>query len=88
MIIIYYIIQPEQKINPDGTKTISYLQPAQKILNNKNFINQIKDMELESIPYQRFRQVEKLIENPIFDLKRVSKFTPCLNNLMSWVNGK
>lgn len=45
-------------------------------------------MELESIPYQRFRQVEKLIENPMFDLKRVSKFTPCLHNLMSWVTGK
>jgi hypothetical protein len=44
-------------------------------------------MELESIPYQRFRQVEKLIENPIFDLKRGSKFTPCLHNLMSWVTG-
>ena len=44
-------------------------------------------MELESIPYQRFRLVEKIIENPVFDINRIKQYSPCLHHLISWVIG-
>lgn len=44
-------------------------------------------MELESIPYQRFRQVEKFLENPVFDEKRIKQYSSSLHHLVSWIMG-
>lgn len=45
-------------------------------------------MELESIPYQRFRQVEKFLDNPAFEVGRIKQYSPCLHHLISWIMGK
>jgi len=44
-------------------------------------------IEFENIPYQRFRQIEKIVENPAFDTKRIKQYSPCLNNYISWILG-
>jgi hypothetical protein len=75
-------------VKPDGTKQVSYFTPAQKILNSKDFIPKLRELELETIPHSRFKQVEKLIESKTFDIEKVKQLSPCLSHLLSWVLGK
>lgn len=75
-------------INPDGSKTTSFFYPAQKILNNKDFVRKLKNLELETIPHSRFKSVEKIIESPNFDIEKIRQLSPCLHHLLSWVIGK
>lgn len=75
------------KINPDGSRTSSFFYPAQKILSRKDFITRMNELELETIPYNRFKAVEKIIEGPNFNIDKVKQLSPCLHHLLSWVIG-
>ncbi len=66
----------------------SYFYPAQKILNSREFISKLKELELETIPHSRFKSVEKIIESPQFDIGKIKLLSPCLHHLLSWVLGK
>ena len=74
-------------IKPDGTKVVSYYQTAKSVLFKPGFIRRIRDMELETIPNERFRMVEKTLENQVFSPEKTKSFSPCLLHMISWVNG-
>ena len=78
----------QSSINPDGTKTTSYFYPAQKMLNNKDFVRKLRELELETISHSRFKSVEKIIESPNFNIDKIKLLSPCLHHLLSWVMGK
>jgi hypothetical protein len=58
------------------------------MLNGKDFVRKLRDMELETIPHSRFKSVEKIIENPAFNIEKVKQLSPCLHHLLSWIMGK
>jgi hypothetical protein len=57
-------------------------------LSNKDFTKKLRDLELETIPHNRFKSVEKIIENPNFNIDKIKQLSPCLHHLLSWVMGK
>ena len=73
---------------PDGSRNTSYFYPAQKILNDSDFIKKINNFELETIPHPRFKSVEKIIESSTFDINKIKNLSPCLHKLLMWVMGK
>lgn len=80
--------QPSKVIKPDGRKHVSYYTSAKTILFKKGFINRIRNLELEIIPYPIFQAIEKeLKENPVFQLNRINSFSPCLQHLIFWYMG-
>ena len=48
----------------------------------------MNELELETIPYNRFKAVEKIIEGPNFNIDKIRQLSPCLHHLLSWVIGK
>ena len=79
--------KPRIEIKPNGTKEISYFKPAQKLILDKNFIKKMQNLELEIIPNNRFRQVEKLMQEQEFSNEKMKYFSPCLNHLIFWEMG-
>ena len=77
----------QSSIKPDGTKVVSYYQTAKSVLFKPGFIRRIRDMELETIPNDRFRMVEKTLENKVFSQEKTKSFSPCLLHMIYWVNG-
>ena len=74
-------------IRPDGTKVVSYYQTAKSVLFKPGFIRRIRDMELETIPNERFSMVEKTLEHQVFSPEKTKSFSPCLMHMICWVNG-
>ena len=73
--------------NVDGSRSISYFQPAQKIIYKRDFIRKIQNLELETIPVSKFNQAEKLMQDPVFSGKKIKNLSPCLAHLISWLMG-
>ena len=79
--------KPNSGFKYDGSKKIDYFKPAQKIINSKEFIKKIQNLELETIPIQKFQKVEKLISDRNFINESVKILSPCLSHLINWEMG-
>jgi len=79
--------KPKSIIQPDGNKLISYFDTAKKVLYQKNFIKRIRDLELETIPVEKFQLVDKSLQNNIFSPERLKQLSPCFNHLINWLMG-
>ena len=79
--------KPKIEIKPNGSKVINYFKPAQKLIMDKNFVKKMQNLELEIIPNNKFRQVEKLMQEPEFTNEKMKYFSPCLNHLIYWEMG-
>jgi hypothetical protein len=79
--------KPNSGFKYDGSKKIDYFKPAQKIINSKEFIKKIQNLELETIPIQKFQKVEKLINDKNFINESIKILSPCLSHLINWEMG-
>lgn len=77
----------DSKIQPDGSKHVSYFYPAQRLVTSMDFFKKLNNFELETIPQQRFKQVEGHLENQNFNFDSIKKLSPCLHKLLTWVAG-
>jgi hypothetical protein len=78
---------PVEYIKPDGTKKISYYEAAKNLLFKPDFIKRIRDLELETIPYDIFTSVEKKLKEETFMPKNIKNLSPCFSKLILWVSG-
>ena len=73
--------------NIDGSKSVSYFIPAQKIIYKRDFVRKIQNLELETIPIVRFNQAERLMQDSVFNESKIKSLSPCLSHLISWLMG-
>ena len=78
---------PVERIKPDGTKKISYYETAKNLLFKPDFIKRIRNLELETIPYNIFTLVEKKLKEDTFIPKNIKNLSPCFSKLILWVSG-
>jgi len=78
---------PVEYIKPDGTKKVSYYEAAKNLLFKPDFIKRIRDLELETIPYDIFTEVEKKLKEDTFMPKNIKNLSPCFSKLILWVSG-
>ena len=71
----------------DGTKKISYYETAKNLLFKPDFIKRIRNLELETIPYNVFTLVEKKLKEETFIPKNIKNLSPCFSKLILWVSG-
>ncbi len=90
-IIVPFLILLNEKpivtIRPDGEKKISYYQTAKNVLFKPGFIRRIRNMELETLPYDIFRQVDQKLKEETFAPKNIQNLSPCFSKLILWVSG-
>ena len=79
--------KPMEYIKPDGTKKISYYDKAKSLLFKSDFIKRIRGLELETIPYNIFTEVEKKLKEDTFLPKNIKNLSPCFSKLILWVSG-
>ena len=73
--------------NSNGSKQVSYFEPAQKMIYKRDFIKKLQNLELETISSQRFSLAEKLMQSNVFSEQKIKSFSPCLGRLISWLMG-
>jgi len=78
---------PVEYIKADGTKKISYYEAAKNLLFKPDFIKRIRNLELETIPYNIFSSVEKTLKEDTFMPKNIKNLSPCFSKLILWVSG-
>ena len=78
---------PVEYIKADGSKKISYYDSAKNLLFKPDFIKRIRDLELETIPYNIFVAVEKKLKEETFEPKNIKNLSPCFSKLILWVSG-
>ena len=78
---------PVENIKADGTKKISYYETAKNLLFKPDFIKRIRNLELETIPYNVFTLVDKKLKEETFIPKNIKNLSPCFSKLILWVSG-
>ena len=86
-LVILFGEKPKCKYKFDGTKEVSYFEPAQKILYQRNFYKLIQNLSLDTISAENFYAAEKLLQEPNFSGSRVSALSPSLIHIVSWIMG-
>ena len=79
--------KPQKKYNINGQKKLNFFNPAQKLLNNRKINKKISEMNLDTIPSNVFREIEKLLKNEAFNYNKMKGYSPCLYNLICWEMG-
>ena len=68
-------------------KKLNYFSIAQKLLNDRKINKRIKEINLETIPNNIFKEVEKIFQNESFDFNKIKGYSPCLYHLICWEMG-
>ena len=76
-----------KKSHVNGQKKIIYFSIAQKLLNDRKINKKIKDINLETIPNNIFKDIEKIFQNDAFNFNKMKGYSPCLYNLICWEMG-
>ena len=76
-------IKPKIYINDVSKKIIDFFNPGKILIYNKDFIKIIQNIDLDSLNYQTFTKIEKIMQNEAFSIeKRKSNYSPCIINLI------
>ena len=86
-LVVLFGGKPKTGYNIDGSRSINYFIPAQKIIYKRDFARKLHGLELETIPLHRFNQVEKLMQDPVYNEDKIRSLSPCLYHLMYWLMG-
>ena len=84
VLCIFLNIKPKIYINKEGKKIIDFFPPGKNLFYNKNFIKIIQNIDLDSLNYQTFTKIEKIMQNDIFSLDRINfYYSPSLIHLIN-----
>ena len=84
VLCIFLNIKPKIFIDEEGKKIIDYFSPGKNLVYNKDFIKIIQNLDLDSISYQTFIKIEKIMQNEAFSIERINWFySPCLKHLIN-----
>ena len=79
--------KPRKNYNINGQKKLDYFSIAQKLLNDRKINKRIKEINLETIPNNIFKEVEKIFQNDAFNFNKMKGYSACLYNLICWEMG-
>ena len=83
VLCIFLNIKPKIYINEEGKKIIDFFPPGKNLFYDKNFIKIIQNIDLDSLNYQTFTKIEKIMQNEIFSLDRINcYYSPSLMHLI------
>ena len=57
------------------------------MLNDRKILQKIKELNLETIPFNIFKDIEKIFQNEAFDFSKIKNYSPCLYHLICWEMG-
>ena len=84
VLCIFLNIKPKIFINKEGKKVIDFFPPGKNLFYNKDFIKIIQNIDLDSLNYQTFTKIEKIMQNDIFSLDRMNfYYSPSLIHLIN-----
>ena len=86
-LLVLFNEKPKTILKQDGKKENSYYETAKKVLYKPGFIKRLKELELETIPGNVYRNVEKALKDPLFSSNKLKVLSPCLCHLYSWISG-
>ena len=79
--------KPKKNGNHYGKKQLNYFSSAQKLLNDRKINKKIKEINLETIPNNIFKEIEKLFQNEAFNYNKLKGYSSCLYNIICWEMG-
>ena len=79
--------KPKKPSYINGQKKINYFSIGQKLLNDRKINKKIKEINLETIPNNIFKDVEKIFQNDAFNFNKMKGYSSCLYNLICWEMG-
>ena len=79
--------KPKKQGYEYGHRKLNYFSIAQKILNDRKINKRIKEINIETIPNNIFKEAEKLLQNDAFNFNKMKGYSPCLYNLICWEMG-
>ena len=86
-LVLLFGEKPKINYNANGIKKINYFTQAQKILNDRKFNKKIREINLETISGNIFRQTENIMHDKEFTYEKMKGYSPCLNHLICWEMG-
>jgi len=75
------------KLLNDGTRKLSYFEPAQKLLANTEIYRKICNFEFETITENKFKLIEKMLESESFKFSAIKKVSNRFHILLIWYTG-
>ena len=77
-------IKPNVYIDNEGNKIIDFFSVGKNLIYRNDFIKIIQNMDLDSLNYNTFQYVEKIMQNEAFSLEKINKYySPSLVNLIN-----
>ena len=88
VLCIFLNIKPKIYINDESKKIIDFFNPGKMLIYNKDFIKIIQSIDLDSLNYQTFTKVEKIMQNEAFSIeKRKCNYSPSIIHLINFEMG-
>jgi len=88
VLCIFLNIKPNIYIDKEGKKIIDFFNPGRILINNKDFIKMIQNIDLDSLNYQIFTKIEKIMQNEVFSFNKINNYySPCLIHLINFEMG-
>ena len=79
--------KPKKQGFANGQSNLNYFSVGQKLLNDRKIIKRIKEINLETIPNNIFKEIEKIFKNNAFNFNKMKGYSPCIYNLICWEMG-
>ena len=83
VLCIFLNIRPRVYIDNFGQKIIDFFSKGKNLIFNKDFIKIIQNMDLDSLNYDTFTKIEKIMQNEVFSLDKISYYSPSLIHLIN-----
>ena len=88
VLCIFLNIKPKIYLNDESEKIIDFFNPGKKLIYNKDFIKIIQNIDLDSLNYQTFTKIEKIMQNEAFSIeKRKNNYSPSIIHLINFEMG-
>ena len=84
VLCIFLNIRPNIYRDQFGEKKIDFFSPGKKLVFNSDFIKLIENMDLDSLNYETFTKIEKIMQNEAFSVNKINLYySPSLVHLIN-----
>jgi hypothetical protein len=83
VLCIFLNIKPRIYIGSEGNKIIDYFSVGKNLVHQKDFVKIVQNFDLDSLNYQIFTKIEKIMQNEVFSIDRINNYSPSLMHLIN-----
>ena len=83
ILCIFLNIKPKIYIDDEGKKIIDFYSVGRNLVYEKDFIKIIQNINLDSLNYQTFSEIEKIMQTEAFSYEKLNNYSPCLIHLIN-----